>query len=44
MDVLSLHQGDFHALVANLPDFRRSFEQMMARRMAQAERAKSGDL
>lgn len=35
MDVLCLHKGDFRALVANLPDLRKSFEQVMAKRMAQ---------
>ncbi len=35
MDVLTLHKGDFKALVANLPDLRQSFESVMAKRMVQ---------
>jgi NADH dehydrogenase len=43
MDVLALHHGDFHALAANLQDFRQGFEQTMARRITQTQRAGSRD-
>ncbi len=35
MDVLCLNKGDFRALVANLPDLKKSFETVMTKRMKQ---------
>ncbi len=40
-DVLTLKKGDFTALVANLPDMRQTFENVMAKRMSQ--RPKTGE-
>lgn len=42
LDLLALPQGQFHALITNLPDFKSSFESVMDRRMkreADANRA-----
>ena len=33
LDLLALPQGQFQALITNLPDLRNSFEGVMARRM-----------
>ena len=35
MDVLAVRKGEFSSLVANLPDLRRSFEQVMEKRTVQ---------
>jgi len=42
MSVLAVRQGDFHALVGNLPDLRRSFERVMQNRV-DADRASATD-
>jgi NADH dehydrogenase len=42
MSVLALRQGDFHALVGNLPELRRSFERVMQNRI-DADRASATD-
>ena len=43
-DLLALRQGDFQALVANLPDLKRSFEGVMEKRLTREQLSSDEDL